>query len=209
MKVFFFAFFGMFFISSCGSNVDDDYFNKICKGSENFSFLTNGRDAKNVFSADTFRALRPLNMLSDTFFLRIDHAVDTTEYIFEYSFYKSKQTFKVFKFLYRRGTEGVILFDKSKDDLKNFTTVYNFTTARESFLPTLEKNGILKLPDCDMIPDYYIAETGADDYQIQYSNKCMYRLFWYGDPYLNRKNIKQAKDLTDFLDYLKSEFDFK
>ena len=194
-------------MNSC-DNINDNYFNKICKGPKMVSLDSTNHFAKNAISSDTFRSLRPLNILSDTFFLRIEHSVDTTEYIFEYSFYNMEQSFKVYRFQFRRHSRE-ILFDKSKDNLKNFTTDYNSSKIGHSFISALEKNDILDLPDCNSIPGYYMDEIFGDYYDIQYSNKCMYHFLAYGDPYKNSKNIKIAKNLTNFLDYLKREFDFK
>lgn len=194
-------------IISCNSNdVQNNYFSRICSDSLGFKIDTT-RKSSTYYTIGTndYLALKRISIPSDTFFFRIEVTRDTVLKIFEYSFYKSKETYKIYSF--PLGHRNIILFDKQKDDLKNFTKYYSPSTKSQSFIAQVEANHILELQESYDIQGYPKDEY-SKTFLIEYSNKCKYNILVFDNPYQNSRNFKQAKYLVNFLEYLKKEFNF-
>lgn len=184
----------------------EHYLESICRNGKSFVKDTATGSASNVanLTSEYFK-LKTLSKQSDTFYLRIDYETDSTSKIFDFSYYNAIATFKVYTFNID-SVDGRILFDRNKNIPDQFLKFYHPTFSPEDFIKTLKGNEILELPDQNTLESYPV--TYSKNYTIEFSNKCAYRIFSYSDPYLNRNKFLQAKKLTDFLDYLRINFEF-
>lgn len=197
----------IFVFNSCHDDyIKSNYFDKICINSKGF-VVDSSRESWSHYtiSNNDYLTLKRISTPSDTFFFRIESSIDTTLQIFEYSFYDGRSLFKIYKFPLRGDRK--ILFDNKRDTLKNFETIFNPFKKGRDFIAQLESNNILELPNSFNITGYPKDEY-ATSFLIEYSNKCRYSVFNFDNPYQNSKKFKQAKSLTNFLDYLKQEFNF-
>lgn len=199
------------FITSCNNNsVRNNYFDKICTDSSVFKVdSAKGTLSRYTIETNKYLNLRRITTPSDTFFLRVEYNVDTVDRIFEYSYYDSKESFKLYSFPMDHDTPHEILFDKEKDDATKFVRVFDPAKKGKEFKLQLEKNDILNLPSCFILPGYpdYI-EAYKKDIIVEYSYKCKYGIYAYTNVHDNAEKFKEAKSLVNFLDYLKHEFDF-
>lgn len=196
------------YMYSCNSGkVSTNYFDKICLKKDSFKIDTSrGSYSSSTIINDNLLNIKPISVPSDTFFFRVQSTYDTTLQIFEYSFYNSKSTYKIYKFKVNYKS-GKILFNKDNDDIRKFETVFDPKKKGNDFIAQLESNNILDLPDSHNIPNYPYG-YGQTAFLIEYSNKCRYNIFIYNNPYQYSKKFREAKALINFLDYLKKEFCF-
>ncbi len=47
-----------------------------------------------------------------------------------------------------------------------------------------------------------------DSYYVEFSNRCKYNIFSFGDAFENSSKFIEAKQITGFLTYLNKEFNF-
>jgi|GEM_PF-6989153 len=194
-----------------GSSCNDSrhYFDKICDGNTAFKFDSTRRSPSHAnFENNKYLTIRQIGIPSDTFYLRIEGgSTGNNLKIFEYSFYKDEESFKIYEFQIR--PDGYIDFDKGKDKLKDFETIFDPTAKGKHFIEELEKNQILRLPNSEEIPNYPPVDEMSSPIIIEYSNQCRYNIVWFYD--INRpqaKKIKEARTLSNFLTYLKNEFGY-
>jgi len=190
--------------NSCKDAIGPDYFDRICE--ENSRFKVDSSRVSYVTEANhEYLSIRSIAIPSDTFFIRIEYSTDTTLKLFEYSFYKSRTSYKIYTFPVDN-YDGRILFDKAKDTLTSFVQNIDLSGIDESFIRQLEEKNICKLPSSSSLKSY--PEDWDRSYMIEYSNKCKYSIVLFTDPFQNSKKFKEAKNLVDFLEYLKKEFNF-
>jgi len=198
------------FNKSCNTKENNfEYLNIVC--SQNAAFSIDSITIKQSFSTienDNYLTIRPINKSSDTFSLTIESYPKNQLKIFEFTNHNHKSSFKIYTFPLVPKKIGNILFDKTKDDLKNYTRSFESNKKVKAFVSVLERNHILELPDCSKIQNYPIDETLSSPVWIEYSNKCIYKMIMYNDPFTLNKIFKEAKAISNLLEYLKSEFDY-
>ena len=195
-------------LCSCNKFNESSYLNKGCKTISEFKTDSITNTWTNAFIENNkYLTLYNFNVPSDTFFLRIETSIRKKREvkIFEYSFYNSKSSFKIYRFPFEKS--GKILFDKEKDNLKNYKTTFDSNEIGKSFTAQLKQNRILELPSPKEIPDYP-DEDGYSGVLISYSNKCKFKIVFYNDPESFSKYFKEAQSVVNFLAYLKQEFKF-
>lgn len=201
-------FFSLLFLFSCDDKIKENYFDKICKGQNTFRFDTSRNSDNYAINANIeYLGLTSLRNPSDTFYLRVEYSTDTVDKIFEYSFYKSKTSYKVYTFPVEFKS-GKILFNKKNEDPENFAKIFSSKNRDEKFINELEKNNILELPLMNNVKGYMDNYEIVDGYTIQYSNKCGYGIFIYYDILSKSKQFKEANSIRRFVKYLKEDFDF-
>lgn len=209
MKLLIFIITASLLICACKQNVNEkEYPSKSCEHATGFVIDTPkvGYINHTTIENNRYLTLRQMNIPSDTFFLRIESGSDAEVKIFEYSLYKEQASFKVYRFPVDRESQR-ILFNKEKDDLRNFVTVFDPAKNGSDFLAQLQSNSILELPDSRSIPGYGIDHMGKW-ITVIYSNKCMYKILGFNNPYGHINDFKEAKSLATFLGYLKQAFNF-
>lgn len=197
-------------IYSCSNRIQGtDYLSQACV--ENAAFKvdtpTRGFISYATNENNKYLTIHQINVPSDTFFLRIENNTYDQVRIFEFSYYHNQSSFKIYRFPVQKGESGQILFNKKTDSLKNFTTSFDPSTKGKRFLSLLLENHILELPDYEKIPGYDFPEY-THWVSVEYSNKCIYKVFSYPDPAGQSKRFKEARSLSVLLQYLKKEFDF-
>lgn len=195
------------FINSC--KIPDNYFDKVCAGRSEFKFdSTKDSPSNATFENNKYLTIPQIGIPSDTFKLRIEgESTGDKVKIFEYSFYKSVETFKIYEFPVAK--RGQILFDKTKDNLKDFTTIFDSKEKGKNFIEELENNNILELPNSKDIPSYPPTDEISSYIVIEYSNRCRYNIVWFHDANKPQSNkFKEARDLANFIAYLKKEFHY-
>ena len=197
-------------VYSCSNRIQGtDYLNRAC--AENAAFKvdtpTRGFTSFAINENNKYLTIRQINLPSDTFFLRIENNTYDQVRIFEFSYYHDQSSFKIYRFPVQKGESGQILFNKKIDSLKNFTTSFNPSIKGMRFLSLLQENHILELPDYEKIPGYDFPDY-THWLSVEYSNKCVYKVFSYPDPAGRSTRFKEARSLSVLLLYLKTEFDF-
>jgi hypothetical protein len=196
------------FFYSCNNKTDEiSYIDSLCYDSSKFSIDTpqGSYYYRNIIN-NQYLTLKPINVPSDTFFIRIEYSSRSRLKILESSYYKSNFSFKIYSFPVD-STTGKILFNKETENINDFITVYEPSKKGKDFLSQLKLNTILDLPDCQKV-NGYSTELSTNSVFIEYSNQCMYRMFFYCNPYANRQHFKEANSVSIFLEYLKGEFNF-
>ena len=77
-----------------------------------------------------------------------------------------------------------------------------------TFMDKLFKLNILTLPAYSKIPNYRVPMDG-DGVNIQVATRTNYRIYFYPEPKLNADKILEAKQVTQILELISNELDFK
>jgi hypothetical protein len=208
MKFLFITIIFSIYLYSCKNNYNYTFLDNICnynihlKEDSIKKTTTYARKASN-----NYLSLSDINNNSDTFFLRIEYSPDTVERIFEFAYCKSQSEYKVYNFLYEQPYNMKMKFDNKKDKLNDFVKIYKSKTIDEKFMSELEKSSLLNLSWSADISGYN-NDTSGHIYEIQYSNKCVYKYYFFDSPFENSNKFIEAKQFADFLTYLKKEFNF-
>ncbi len=196
------------FFTSCKENTQFAYLENIC----NDTLHSKGDSIKKtttyaIKANNDYLSLSDINNNSDTFFLRIEYSQDTVVRVFEFSYYRTKTTYKIYNFPLDHFGRGKIMFDNKKDKLMDFTTTFNSKRIDKVFMIELEKSNLINLSwsvDIKGYPD----NDYRNYYQVQFSNKCKYNFYTFGGAFENSSKFMEAKQFAGFLTYLKKEFDF-
>lgn len=202
---------------SCEEKMTLNYFDNMCGDTSRFEVDTSKNSLiYSTKATNEFLSIKLLSEPSDTFFLRIDYSTDSTIKIFEYSFYKQKSVYKIYTFPVEKN--GKILFNKEKQQPGDFVKVINYNKNDSYFIDKLKQNKILDFVSKKGTLVYKIGDSThnqdiadgftADNYTIEYSNRCKYSLKIFENITINSKKIPEAKLTLNFIKYLKEEFKF-
>jgi hypothetical protein len=193
---------------SCRQTSETTYIAKQCNGVGPFVIDTpsKGQTCYRIQSNNDFLGLKKIAQPSDTFCMRITQSKKGTLNFFEYAACDTFQSFKLFVIPVEG--HGRILFDKEKDNLSNYETVFDSKQKGKDFLKKIAVNHILELPQTEQIKGYPDDEVASYGCSIEYSCKRKYKVQLYWSPRTYSSEFKEAKRLMDFVDYLSKEFGF-
>jgi hypothetical protein len=208
MKLFLIIIISFLFFCSCKEDKQFLYFDKICNDSLLNKVDSSRKKASYPIKANNeYLALKDIDVKSDTFFLRIEYAPDSVNRLFEFTYYKSQTTYKIYNFPIEYSGKGKIKFDNKKDKLIDYTTVFTSKEKDERFMIELEKSDLISLSHSVDIKDYPDNDY-SHYYEVQFSNKCWYNFYYFGGAFENSTKFIEAKKFADFLTYLKRDFNF-
>ncbi len=184
-----------------------DYLNSLCTTSHN-SKSDSVREywATYLKGLHDYIGIKNISNPTDTFFFRIEYRDNKFYKIFEYSLFNLIPSHKIYVFPIEEDRSGTVLFDKNKDDLKYYSKSINASKDVDFFI-SLKDNKILELPSSEQIKGYPASDY-SHVYLIEYSYRCKYSALLFKNPYENSNKFKQAKSLSNFLNFLKAEYKF-
>jgi hypothetical protein len=106
-----------------------------------------------------------------------------------------------FKISFAGTTDSIVSVGKS-------VRAGNPSSGWKQFIDSLERYGILTLPDYNKLENYRLAMDASSTY-VQVADKHQYRLYGYIIPLLNRPDIKEADKMESILELIEREFNFK
>jgi hypothetical protein len=195
-------------IHSCRQTSEALYIKNQCNGTGSFIIDTpaKAQTCYRVKANNDFLGLKQIGNPSDTFFFRIHYGGKNAARFFEYTTCDSFQAFKLFVIPAER--RGRLLFDKEKDRLDNYVTVFDPAKKGKDFVKQMAENRILELPQREQIKGYPDDEVFTSGCIIEYSSKCRYKVQLYNSPRTYSSEFIEAKRLMNFVDYLSKEFGF-
>jgi hypothetical protein len=193
---------------SCSQTNKTSYITNLCKGARPFVVDTPIQMELHyrIQAVNDFLGFKKLDQPSDTFFFRVSYGKKNVLKFFEYAVCDTFQSFK--SFVIPTEPRGRILFDKEKDNLKNYATVFDPKQKGKGFIDKLTENHILDLPHPEQIKGYPYDEATSYGCSIEYSCRSKYKAVLYFSPRLHSTEFNEAKRLMDFMDYLEKEFGF-
>ncbi len=201
-----FLFFLLF--TSCKDYKQFEYLDNICNNKLPInSDSLKANTSEEVKAQNIFLYLSEIKNCSDTFILRIEYSPDTVLRIFEFSYYKSQSSYKIYNYPLVKKGRGQISFDNRKDKLKDITTIFASKDIDKRFIKQFEKSNLINLSNSSFIKGYPNVEY-EHYYQVEYSNKCLYKFYTFGGASENRSKFIEARQFSNFLIYLKEEFNF-